>query len=348
MAATVAGILLTGNHASRPSSGVSVGTLYSCTDHSLIYQTSDTGSTWGTWASLAGTGIAATTLNAKGDILGASANDTPAVTTVGANDTILMADSGQSAGLKWVAAATPSTQAFGDAAAEGTADTFTRGDHKHAMPLVPGWVTNQVGVTDSTHFYWDGNDLASFTEVDVTGTTTWSEGKNQASVVAASQSTDDISVILIAQTINTGDAWKTCVKGIMGHTDTGNASFAGIVMTDGTTSTSNAIMGHVQCAEAANVYTQLLVGRSGTLTAMNTAPWVLDDDQPMPASEIWIKLTYVSSNTFRVAFSPDDVTYHSFGEADISKTMTPSHVGLAVSCFEADGNIITFGPLLKV
>lgn len=36
MAATVSGILLTGNHASRPSSGVSTGTLYSCTTHSLV------------------------------------------------------------------------------------------------------------------------------------------------------------------------------------------------------------------------------------------------------------------------------------------------------------------------
>ena len=33
--------------------------------------------------------------------------------------------------------ATPSTQAFGDAAAAGTALTFTRGDHKHAMMANP-------------------------------------------------------------------------------------------------------------------------------------------------------------------------------------------------------------------
>ena len=35
-----------------------------------------------------------------------------------------------------------------------------------------------IGTTDSTHFYWDGNDLAGFTEVDVTGTTTWVEDDN--------------------------------------------------------------------------------------------------------------------------------------------------------------------------
>jgi hypothetical protein len=57
-----------------------------------------------------------------------------------------MADSGQTTGLKWVASATPSTQAFGDAAAVGTADTFTRGDHKHAMPADP--VTAHVAAGD--------------------------------------------------------------------------------------------------------------------------------------------------------------------------------------------------------
>jgi hypothetical protein len=40
-------------------------------------------------------------VDAKGDIIGASANDTPAITSVGANDTILMADSTAATGLKW-------------------------------------------------------------------------------------------------------------------------------------------------------------------------------------------------------------------------------------------------------
>jgi hypothetical protein len=76
-------------------------------------------------------------LDAKGDLITASADNTPAKLTVGADDTILMADAAAGGGLKWVASATPSTQAFGDAAATGTGDTFTRGDHKHAMPASP-------------------------------------------------------------------------------------------------------------------------------------------------------------------------------------------------------------------
>jgi hypothetical protein len=76
--------------------------------------------------------------DAKGDLAGGTGANTASKLTVGANDTILMADSAQSTGLKWVASQTPSTQAFSDAAAEGTADTYARGDHKHAMPASPG------------------------------------------------------------------------------------------------------------------------------------------------------------------------------------------------------------------
>ena len=38
---------------------------------------------------------------AKGDLIGASANDTPLILTVGANDLVLVAASGEASGLKW-------------------------------------------------------------------------------------------------------------------------------------------------------------------------------------------------------------------------------------------------------
>lgn len=90
-----------------------------------------------TWAPSSG-GIPATIVDVKGDLIAATAADTVARLAAGANDTILMADSGQTTGLKWVGSQTPSTQAFSDSAAEGTADTYARGDHKHGMPASPG------------------------------------------------------------------------------------------------------------------------------------------------------------------------------------------------------------------
>lgn len=99
-AITVPGMFLTGNHASRPAaSAVGKGSLYSCTDHSLVYQSD--GSSWTTWASLSGTGIAATIVDAKGDLIAASAADTVARLAVGSDGQVLVPDASQSTGLKW-------------------------------------------------------------------------------------------------------------------------------------------------------------------------------------------------------------------------------------------------------
>jgi hypothetical protein len=50
-------------------------------------------------------GIQPTIFDAKADLLTATANDTPARLAVGANNTILTADSAEATGLKWAAAA---------------------------------------------------------------------------------------------------------------------------------------------------------------------------------------------------------------------------------------------------
>jgi hypothetical protein len=50
--------------------------------------------------------IVKTVIDAKGDLIAGTAADTSAAVTVGANDSLLMADSGQAAGIKWGNAAT--------------------------------------------------------------------------------------------------------------------------------------------------------------------------------------------------------------------------------------------------
>lgn len=121
MAATVAGILLTGNHAGRPSSGVSAGTLYSCTTHSLIYQTSDTGSTWGTWATLTGTGLA-DPMTTRGDVIVRNASNATDRLAIGSSGTFLSSDGTD---VSWQ---TPSSGFATTAHAEQSADVTLTAD----------------------------------------------------------------------------------------------------------------------------------------------------------------------------------------------------------------------------
>ena len=68
--------------------------------------------------------------DAKGDIVTGSANDTAVKTSIGSDDTILMADSSASGGVKWVASGTPVS--IGNTNSDGTSDTYARGDHVHS------------------------------------------------------------------------------------------------------------------------------------------------------------------------------------------------------------------------
>ncbi len=94
--------LISGVFSARPAaSAVPAGSLYSATDTGVVYQ-SDGTSVWSTYTSVGG--IPATLLDAKGDLIAATANDTPARLAVGSNNQFLIADSAQSTGIKWAAA----------------------------------------------------------------------------------------------------------------------------------------------------------------------------------------------------------------------------------------------------
>ena len=66
-------------------------------------------------------GIQPTIVDAKGDLIAATAADTPARIAVGANDTVLTADSSTATGLKWAAvSASPASAVATVATSQGT------------------------------------------------------------------------------------------------------------------------------------------------------------------------------------------------------------------------------------
>jgi hypothetical protein len=110
-------------YALTPSAGGPVG--WVCT-------TAGTPGTWNTFGGSTSSGIPAATVDVKGDLLAASAADTVVRVPVGANGTVLTADSAQTAGVAWTAVSggsgIPATtfDAKGDLLAATAADTAAR------------------------------------------------------------------------------------------------------------------------------------------------------------------------------------------------------------------------------
>jgi hypothetical protein len=173
--------------------------------------------TWATDAS----GIAATIFDAKGDLIAASAADTAARLAVGANGTVLTADSAETTGLKWVAPASGGMTSLATGSLSGSSVSISSipATYLNLQLVIRDWfpatddVSLQLTVNNSSNIYIQATN---------TNTAAASYGATKAQVTATADNSDRNNFALI----NFWDYTNTVEKFFDSKFVNGNASSA--------------------------------------------------------------------------------------------------------------------------
>ena len=149
--------------------------------------------------------IASTIVDAKGDIIAATAADTVARLAVGANDTVLTADSTAATGLKWATPAAGSMTQLASGALSGTAVTLSSiaQTYKDLKLIVYGTV--KTGASGSSEVVIDMNNdtTNNYTEqYTINGTTTYTTQTNRINPKIQQEHTNSVDNIAIINFYN--------------------------------------------------------------------------------------------------------------------------------------------------
>ncbi len=208
------------------------------------------------------------------------------------------------------------------------------------------FVKNSIGYPVSPggdDVLWAGSNYATdFTQVTVSGSQTVIEVNGLLSVVFSGQTSGDWNPALKAHTFSIGDSFAVPIQVMIND---GSLMSAGIIFTDGTASSSNGIVAHLQHNVNEDFWRTYL--RHGTLTAMSTVS--TQRNVPHGLGTFWLRLTYQAANSFRKEYSADGFTWSTLGISDESKTMTPTHFGVGWT-MDGDSNdgLVSFGPIQKL
>lgn len=245
------------------------------------------------------------TASAKGDIA-VYDGDSWEILTVGTNDHVLTADSAQSLGVKWAAAS---------GGGGGGASDF--------------WRAGTEGDYDD---YFDEDNESDWTAVTISGSTSWGYrhasrlGSNRGvHAVATSITSNDVNAYLKDLSgITTGDYIQTALTPHRTYSS-GAILGVGLILTDGATSSSN--VAGLFFGSDGNA-SGLMYRVSGTLTNASGVSSFLN--QQSVGRPIHVRVVYQAANTFRTYISWNGEDWLQT-PADISRTMTPTHGGFAIS-----------------
>lgn len=224
---------------------------------------------------------------------------------------------------------------------DNTAGDISAADGRAVIQALYEWSgRGTVGADDA---YWDGGDLADFTQILPSGANTLTEQNGVLSVAYSGQTTSDLAGILKPLTgFGIGDSIQTAVRVL---TDGTNWAMTALVLADGNAGSSNAIMAFYEIGSAHEIVT-----RTGTMATVGAdvqlKAAVIDSRGQF--GTLHMRLTYQAANTFRLELSPDGVTWSTCGIADSSRTLTPTHGGIGWSIWGGTGPRINTYEYFKV
>lgn len=195
---------------------------------------------------------------------------------------------------------------------------------------------------------WSGSTLGSLTQVLITGTQTITEAEGMLGVAFQDQSANDFNCVLKAHTFSIGDTFAFPVRISSWNATPDSYNMAALVFTDGTTSASNCVV--TEMAVFGSSPFSFREMRTGTLTAASTSSNAVNYLLQAISQPIWLRLQYSAADTFIGAWGSDGIIFPQVS-GNVSKTMTPTHFGVAWSSFGGTNDNdkqVTFGPVHKV
>lgn len=182
---------------------------------------------------------------------------------------------------------------------------------------------------------------SGYTEVQITGTTTWAAGNNGLTATTISQSASDLNVAV--KPMSTGSPPVTIETMLRFAMPINGNPGGGLIFTDGTTSASNAV-GFGTLAQWNHFAPR------GTLTAMSSTV-VTETEYRFSMTDMTLlyRLVWTAANTWAWAISPDyGSTWTDYTSTTFSHTLTPTHIGFfATSWASAMRGLVNF-PYLRV
>jgi collagen type VII alpha len=319
------------NGSGAPSGGTGVdGDYYIDNTAHTIYGPKASGS-WGSSTSLVGptgatgaTGAAGadasfSTIDAKGDLLVGSANDTVARLAVGTDAYVLTADSTATNGVKWAAAS---------------------GGNSVKDPL---WTP--PGSPNSLNDEFNDASLAGgWTQVVGAGSIAVTEANDCLSIVGTNISSTKVCALVKSATgFSTGNTIETAFR--MGGNYSGSGVFhvIGPCLMDGKSTSSKIVMTATWPVgtDQSTMYAGYVTGTPLSVSTAGTqAVWYL-------GGPIYLRLKWVSSNTFQSSISVDGVSWWAW-TSNFSSTMTPSYLGVALSAYSTPATTLASFEYVRV